>query len=272
MNLTSIVSRHCLVAAICAALAVLAVAQSAADYDSDVERDILNAVNRERKERGLPELALNPLLIESARQHAFRMAEVEMLSHQFKDEPPPALRMAATGLHFSSSAENVAMATDAGDIHPGLMQSEGHRANILSPKYNAIGVGVVKRGAHYFASQNFARTIDIYSPQQAEEALGAALNRIRREAGLPLLHISGTAPMRESACGMGRGDKVDAHAIPVAENASGALAFNVNDLSEPPDALKKLAHRTDVQKLFLAACFMSSKSFPGGTFWFAAAF
>jgi uncharacterized protein YkwD len=49
---------------------------------------------------------------------------------------------AFTGLRYRSSGENLAKGhRDPAAVHGQLMNSPGHRANILRPAYTAVGVG-----------------------------------------------------------------------------------------------------------------------------------
>jgi hypothetical protein len=66
-------------------------------------------------------------------------------------------------------AENVAYNTSAATIHARLMQSPAHRANILNPAFNSVGVGeVVSADGRIFVTERFAR-IDA-SPEAAPKA------------------------------------------------------------------------------------------------------
>src|SRR5205085_11372201 len=115
-----------------------------AQFDPALERKLFDMANGERAEEGLPRLAWDEKLAQAARLHAEKMAAQNKLSHRFEGEASLTDRIAAAGAHFGFAAENVAFATYGEDIHQGLMRSPGHRANILSKKPNALGVGVVK--------------------------------------------------------------------------------------------------------------------------------
>src|SRR5205823_5914393 len=120
---------------------------------------------------GLSELKWDDKLMQSARKHTERMKSAHSLSHQVDGEPVLLQRIAATGLRFNASAENVAYATNPDDLHPGWMHSEGHRKNILNPQYNSVGIGVMKAGDVYYATQNFAHVTSEDTKVTAEERL-----------------------------------------------------------------------------------------------------
>jgi uncharacterized protein YkwD len=55
--------------------------------------------------------------------------------------------MAAAGLTYRAAAENIAWAGDTVQAHTALMNSPGHRANLLNPALQRIGIGIVQKGS-----------------------------------------------------------------------------------------------------------------------------
>src|SRR5262245_22602233 len=214
------------------------------EFEADLEQQLIRLINEERAKRGLERLTPNEHLRESARKHTERLADSGLLSHQFKDEPQLANRIAATGLNFFASAENVGLATDWPDVHPGFMRSEGHRANILSPKYNAVGVGVLKRGDYYYVTQNFAHVGEGLTAAQAEQRVTRLLAQERGHAPFAVVP---SQLLRNAACTMAGRDEVEASAVPVTNGSRGALAFTASDLEALPEGLNKIAKDPGVQ-------------------------
>ena len=233
-------------------------------YESDLEQQLFRLVNQERTKRGIPALKWNDKLRESARGHTDRLAETQILSHQFKDEPPLLQRVAATGLNFYLSAENVALATDWPDIHSGLMQSEGHRHNILNPSYTDIGIGVRKRGGTYYVTQNFARTTEMMKPNAAEEKIA---HLVQADQRLARVKVSSAPALREAACSMAREDRLNARNIPTNPGDHGTLAFTSSSLDELPPAMDQVAER-NTGRVSIGSCFKATATYPGGTYWF----
>jgi uncharacterized protein (TIGR03000 family) len=119
---------------------------------SDIERDILDRTNAERKKKDLPELKPNPKLFAAARKHSEHMARVDKLAHELEGSKPLD-RVKEAGYSGSYVGENVAAGQlDAEEVVKGWMNSEHHRENILGPKYTEIGLGVAKaaNGTIYF--------------------------------------------------------------------------------------------------------------------------
>jgi len=126
-------------------------------YASSSERKLFDAANRERQQRGLPALRWDEALATAARAHAKEMAARGTISHQFPGEPSMPARITKAGAHFSSLAENVAMASSAAAVHDLWMHSPPHRANLLDPDMNSLGVGVVERNRQLFAVEDFSK-------------------------------------------------------------------------------------------------------------------
>lgn len=105
-----------------------------------VEQEVIDRTNAERKRHGLPPLAVDASLVQSARKHAFWMASSRVLQH-------------ASG----AWAENIAQGqTTASHAVSSWMGSSGHRANILNRRHRRIGVaGYRSSGGDIFWCQQF---------------------------------------------------------------------------------------------------------------------
>jgi uncharacterized protein YkwD len=51
-------------------------------------------------------------------------------------------------VRFLTAGENLAFAPTVASAHEGLMQSPGHRANILRPQFARVGIGIEDGGVH----------------------------------------------------------------------------------------------------------------------------
>src|SRR5579872_2095989 len=126
----------------------------------------------------------------AAAQHAQLMVEHGELSHQFPGEAPVRERIAGTNLHFDRSGENVAYDDSAEDVNRGLMNSPPHRANILSPDYNAIGIAAVQRGDLLYVVEDFARRLPDYTAARVEQIIADEVAQVRaRHGDDPLAHM-----------------------------------------------------------------------------------
>jgi len=57
-------------------------------------------------------------------------------------------RLEKAGVSYSIAGENLALAPTVQTAHTGLMNSEGHRANILEPQFKRVGIGVIDNGIY----------------------------------------------------------------------------------------------------------------------------
>ncbi len=112
------------------------------------EKTMIDLVNKERVSRGFPALSFDEKLRGIARLHSGDMLTRGYFSHYSPEGKTVADRALAAGIDFLVVGENLAYAPDVESAHKGLMNSEGHRANILSPDFSKIGIGVMDGGVY----------------------------------------------------------------------------------------------------------------------------
>ena len=124
---------------------------------SDLEAEMLEMVNRERAARGLAPFAPDPELTEVARRHSADMFARGYFAHDTPEGKDPFERMREAGVRFRIAGENLALAPTLEIAHTGLMNSPGHRANILRPQFGRVGIGIFDggRGRGLMVSQEF---------------------------------------------------------------------------------------------------------------------
>lgn len=123
-----------------------AVAIPASDDLSVGEREateVFDLLNVARVEAGVEPLAFSEALAEVASAHAREMYEDGYFSHRSPQTGTVADRVAAVSIPYSIVGENLALAPTAATVHDGLLDSPGHRANMLEPRYRRVGVGAV---------------------------------------------------------------------------------------------------------------------------------
>lgn len=125
--------------------------------DEALENAMFEMVNAERKAAGVKPLVLDQTLVEVARLHSADMFRRGYFSHLTPDGLTPADRALEGAVVFRKVGENIAYAPDIRMAHEGLMNSPTHRANILSPEFTRIGIGIQNAGARgIMFTQNFA--------------------------------------------------------------------------------------------------------------------
>ena len=106
---------------------------------------VIELTNQERARAGLPPLISDAALNAAALRHSQDMADHDFFSHTGSDGSSACGRMAAAGYSpIWACGENIAAGfTSPEEVVAAWMNSAGHRANILSPYYQHIGVGYV---------------------------------------------------------------------------------------------------------------------------------
>jgi uncharacterized protein YkwD/uncharacterized membrane protein required for colicin V production len=122
----------------------------------DLEKRMLDLVNSERVANGLQPLAADPELTEVARRHSADMFARGYFAHDTPEGLTPFDRMEQANVHFLVAGENLALAPTVTVAHTGLMNSPGHRANILRPQFGRAGIGIMDGGIRgLMVSQEF---------------------------------------------------------------------------------------------------------------------
>src|SRR5258705_9395648 len=159
-------------------------ASPAARPSNSAEQILYDAVNRERSSLGLRQLQWDNALANAARLHTTLLAAHDALSHRFDGEADLQTRLRMAGASFSLVAENVAQAPDVSTLHIAWMNSAPHRANILDPQVDSIGIAIERRGEEYYATQDFAAVVAPLSREGQEQQVA----RLLQLTGLSLIN------------------------------------------------------------------------------------
>jgi uncharacterized protein YkwD len=114
----------------------------------DLEARMLELVNDERTKAGLPTLVVDTTLVPVARAHSKDMFARGYFAHVTPEGTTPADRVKAANIRFLITGENLALGPTLKICHTGLMNSPGHRANILHKSYGRVGIGIMDGGLH----------------------------------------------------------------------------------------------------------------------------
>jgi hypothetical protein len=211
-----------------AAIATTLLAGSAARLHAQTsiaEQYLFSAVNSERAQIGLPALRWNANLHRAAEGHCEEMAARASISHQYAGEAELTERGRRAGARFSEISENVAEAPTAVRIHEAWMNSPGHRANILDPHVDSIGISVIRRDGQLYAVQDFDRSVAELSFNDQESQVASLL------ASAAPLDILPTSDDARRTCAMDTG-------YAGARRPWFVMRYTAGDLTQLPDALK----------------------------------
>lgn len=112
--------------------------------DENAAREIFEQVNEAREEAGLRRLRWRDDLAEVAGGHAREMYVAGYFAHESPETGTVGDRLRAVGISYAIAGENLALAATPGEVHDGLMDSPGHRANILLEEFARVGIAVVR--------------------------------------------------------------------------------------------------------------------------------
>jgi uncharacterized protein YkwD len=116
--------------------------------DKNAEQEMLTSVNKERGKVGLSPVVFSESLAQVGRNHCKDMFKRGYFSHYTPEGLSPFDRMQAASISFTFAGENLALSPNVSLAMKGLMQSPGHKANILSQNFNTLGVGVIDGGVY----------------------------------------------------------------------------------------------------------------------------
>jgi cysteine-rich secretory family protein len=242
---------------------------AAARAQSAMERQLFDLVNHEREKAGLSKFEWSDKLAQAALAHSRLLDQHQELSHQFAGEAPLQQRVGATGLRFNSVAENVAEAPEVVTAHTGLMNSPGHRANILNPDYSAIGIAIMRDEGELFVTEDFAHVLASYTEKQFQDAVVSSISRARRAAKLPPLDVIMDARLHKAACNQ------EMNTDKMIQGLPGATKLVVFSQSEPgslsADLRQAIADRS-IGRMNIGVCLESGGKNGFSHFWVVTAF
>ncbi|MFC4171060.1 CAP domain-containing protein [Microvirga sp. GCM10011540] len=138
------------------------------------EQYLLELINAERAKTGAQALAFDANLLTAAEKHSLWMLSSDTFSHTGSDGSSATQRMTDSGFRFAgswASAENIAWATMRAPqgsqdevllLHTNLMNSPGHRTNLLNASFKEIDIGFeigdYQGWESAFVTENFAKS------------------------------------------------------------------------------------------------------------------
>jgi uncharacterized protein YkwD len=151
----------------------------------EAERRLLALMNRDRQAAGLSTLLWDDRVTAVSRSHCEDMKKTKIVAHISPTTGSAADRVRVAGIKTALVLENVARAYGVGEAHAGLMNSPGHRANVLSPLATHVGIGVVlgdevSGRREMFVTQVFIRIPPKVEPAQAATFIADRINKVRQ--------------------------------------------------------------------------------------------
>ncbi len=153
-----------------------------------VANQLLAFIARDRKAHGLPALRHSEGLASVAASHSRDMRKTRFFGHVSPSTGGPQERAARNHIPAWNVRENIARGYSAQEIHTLLMLSPAHRAAILSPSVDEVGIGVASEPENerraFFVTELFAHAAVPLELGPASAALLARIAQLRKERGL----------------------------------------------------------------------------------------
>ncbi|SDC82512.1 MULTISPECIES: CAP domain-containing protein [unclassified Candidatus Frackibacter] len=112
------------------------------------EKRMLELLNKERTQRGLEPLEVDIRLVRLARKKSRDMIEKNYFSHKSPTYGLVYDMLRNAGIRYRTAGENLAGNSTITKAHTALMNSTGHRRNILKEDYTKIGIGIIDGGPY----------------------------------------------------------------------------------------------------------------------------
>lgn len=112
------------------------------------EQKMVDLVNAERTAVGLTALEVDMRLVKTARMKSQDMIDKNYFDHNSPTYGSPFDLMKSQGITYRTAGENLAGHQTVESAHKGLMNSPGHKANILGKNYTHIGIGIIDGGKY----------------------------------------------------------------------------------------------------------------------------
>ncbi len=171
---------------------------------AEAKARLLTLINEDRAEAGLAALATRGDLDDLAADHSTDMAAARRIFHN------DALFTGATKQRIGAKTvgENVASNSSVDDAHRRLLASPGHRANLLSPSFTRLGLGLVDADGTWYLTEVFVTPVASAAPPAVTAppvaAAGAAVRSTTRSTtpraargARPVLSTTTEAPSTE---------------------------------------------------------------------------
>ncbi|HEX3373227.1 MAG TPA: CAP domain-containing protein [Edaphobacter sp.] len=204
------------------------------------EQALLELANQSRAQYHLPPLRWDNALAAAARNHLrWVLRNPSNLQHQYPGEPDLVARGGNAGARFGTISENIAgHGQTPTDLHNIWMTTPTHRANLLDPKLNVVGIAVAENQGLLFAVQDFGREVPSLTP----EAVERQVQKLLQAQGFS------PAPSNEDArktCTMAQGQAGFPKLV---------IQWDGSDISHLPDAVLQNLDKTKYKTAAVGAC------------------
>ena len=153
---------------------------------TEANQRLLALLNRDRQAAGLPALVWDERVAKVAQGHSEEMRRTKIVAHVSPTTGSAADRVRVAGIKTAVVLENVARAYGVGEAHAGLMNSPGHRANLMSATATHVGISVVLGDEVSGRRELFVTQVFIRIPPKVDANQAAILVKKQLDAVRPV--------------------------------------------------------------------------------------
>jgi uncharacterized protein YkwD len=153
----------------------------------EAEKRLLALTNRDRQAANLPPLLWDDRVAAVSRMYSEEMRRTKLVAHISPTTGSAVDRTKTAGIKTPLVLENVARAYGVGEAHGALMNSPGHRANLLSSAATHVGIGIVLGEEVSGRREMFLTQVFIRVPPKIESAQVAEVVRQRVDQVRPVV-------------------------------------------------------------------------------------
>jgi len=147
------------------------------------------------------------------------------------------------------------------------MLSPPHRANLLNPAYNVVGLGVVRGGDRLYIVQDFGHALPSYSAAEVKDRIAATVVQARHQANQPDLARSDLPTADDAACSMAHADKLGTSPVHQLAQRYTVLTYtSLHPETLPANAGHALASH-NLRSFSVGTCYARTDTYPTGVYW-----
>ncbi|MBL4635638.1 MAG: hypothetical protein JKY56_17390 [Kofleriaceae bacterium] len=161
------------------------------DSNDEAEELALLLLQNDRNELGLGDLLLDPELSDIARSHSREMRDLDYFGHLSPNTGLAGERLSDAGYLASAYGENLALNDTVREAQQSLMESIGHRRNIVAESMTHIGIGIAHSESKnaYYLTQVFAQKVMVFDVEETLSQVFEQVNEAREYAGAAPLEL-----------------------------------------------------------------------------------
>jgi hypothetical protein len=147
------------------------------------------------------------------------------------------------------------------------MLSPPHRANLLNPSYNVVGLGVVRSGDRLYIVQDFGHALPNYSAAEVKERIAAAVNQRRHQARQHELPRRDLPVADDAACSMAQADKLGTSSVRKLAQRFTVLTYTSLHPETLPTGTSHAIASRNLHSFSIGACYGRTDTYPTGVYW-----